>query len=478
MSLNNQYTNTLLQIITFSIISSFSIRILYFLVQNIVLYIKLKNTIIILIKKDKGENMKDIFKILIHDFFDKKLNVVKRDIDIPLNSSKIVSLVGVRRSGKSYIFYQLINDLRESVDVKNIIYINFEDDRLYGLESKDLTTLIDSYFEMFPQKREEKIYLFLDEIQEVQGWEKFVRRVYDTLNVQIFITGSSAKMLSKEIATSLRGRTITYEVFPLSFREYLMFKNIDINLYSSSSLSFIKNSFSSYLKEGGFPEIALEENQNIKRRILRDYIDLIIYRDVIERYKIKNLSLLKYLIRYFFSNPATLVSFNKMYNELKSLGYKLTKDTLFEYFSYLNDAYVLFLTPIFRNSVKEEMRNPKKGFIVDNGFNYIFDTSISNDYSKLYENLVFLYLRREFDEIYYLKEKQEVDFYLPQKETIINVSYDISSQATLKREIDALKEFMQKKTVKNAFLVTNDEEREIDGIKVVPLWKLLVTNII
>jgi hypothetical protein len=418
--------------------------------------------------------MKEIFKLLINDFFEKELNVKKRNINIPLNSSKIVTLVGVRRSGKTYILYELIQRLREEIDIKNIIYINFEDDRLFGLKADELGLLIDAYFEMFPHKRDEKIYLFLDEIQEVEGWEKFVRRIYDTLNIHIFITGSSAKMLSKELASSLRGRTVTYEVFPLSFKEYLDFKEIDINLYSSRSLSFIKNQFEIYLKEGGFPEIVFEDDEDIKKRILRDYVDLIIYRDIIDRYNIKNLSLLKFLVKYTFSNPATLLSFNKLYNELKTLGYKLSKDTIFDYFNYLNDAYALFLVPIFRSSVKEENRNPKKVFIVDNGFNYIFSTSFSDEYSKLYENSVFLHLRRKYGEIYYFKENQEVDFYVPQDKLLINVSYKIDSEKTFQREISALKEGINKYKTKNVYLITSDKEGEEEGIKIMPLWKFLL----
>jgi len=421
--------------------------------------------------------MKEIFKLLINDFFEKELNVKKREINIPLNSNKIVVLSGVRRSGKTYILYELINELRKEIDYKNIIYINFEDDRLYNLQLNDLSTLIDAYFEMFPAKRNEKIYLFLDEIQEVNGWEKFVRRIYDTLNIQIFITGSSAKMLSKEIASSLRGRTITYEIFPLSFKEYLEFKEIDINLYSSKSLSFIKNAFETYLKEGGFPEITLEENEDIKQRILRDYVDLIVYRDIIDRYNIKNLSLLKFLIKYSFSNPSTFLSFTKLYNELKTLGYKLSKDTLFDYFSYLNDAYTVFTTPIFKSSIREENRNPKKLFIVDNGFNYIFNTSFSSEYSKLYENLVFLYLRRKFNDIYYFKDVQEVDFFIPQQKILINVSYKIDNAKTLTRELSALKEAMTKLNINQSYLITSNEEKEIEGIKIVPLWKFLLFNL-
>ncbi len=418
--------------------------------------------------------MKNVFKLLINDFFDREIDVKNRDIDIPLYSNKIVSLVGVRRGGKTYILYELINRLRRDVDIKNIIYINFEDDRLFGLKANDMGLLIEAYFEMYPEKRDEKIYLFLDEIQEIKGWEKFVRRVYDTLNIQIFITGSSAKMLSVELASSLRGRTIAYDIFPLSFKEYLQFKNINIDLYSSKSLSFIKNQFNIYLKEGGFPEIAFEKDSDIKQRILRDYVDLIIYRDLIDRYGVKNISLLKFLIKYTFSNPSTLLSFNKLYNELKTMGYKLSKDTIFDYFNYLNDACALFLTPIFRSSIKEENRNPKKVFIIDNGFNYIFNTSFSQEYSKLYENLVFLHLRRKYKDIYYLKEIQEVDFFVPEKNLLINVSYSIKDTITLNREISALKEAMQRYKIDKSYLIVADEEKNIDDIEILPIWKFLL----
>ncbi len=422
--------------------------------------------------------MKEIFKLLITDFIEKKLSVIARDYTIPIHTNKIISLVGVRRSGKTYILYETIQKLRSEVDPRNIIYINFEDDRLYGITLRNLGSLIDAYFELFPQKRDEKIYLFLDEIQEVPNWEKFVRRVYDTLDTHIFVTGSSSKLLSKEIASSLRGRSITYEVFPLSFKEYLRFRDIDINLHSSKSLSYIQNSFESYLTQGGFPEIALEEDADIKKRILSDYVDLIVYRDLIERYNIKNLSLIKFLIKYLFSNPATLLSFNKLYNELKSQGYRLGKDTLYEYFSYLSDAYTVFATPIFKSSVKEEAKNPKKIYIVDNGFNYIFNASFSNDYSKLYENLVFLHLRRRFRDIYYFKAKQEIDFFVPEEKLLINVSYAIDDHTTLKRKINALLEGMKYFGIDEACLITakRDENIEVDGKKILikPLWKWMV----
>ena len=396
-----------------------------------------------------------------------------------MDSQKIISLVGVRRSGKTSILLDTINTLRKEVAGENIIYINFEDDRLFPLSLKDLDDLISGYFELFPQKTDEKIYLFLDEIQNIEHWEKFVRRIYDTLNISIFVTGSSAKLLSFEIATALRGRTLTYEVFPLSFHEYLRFRNIEIKNHSSRSQNFIKNALDDYLCCGGFPE-TVAQPRDIQQRILRDYIDLIVYRDIIERYNIKNHALLKHLIKYSFSNTATLLSITKLYHEFKSQGFKVGKDTLFDYFSMLNDAYALFSVPIFRNSIKEEQRNPKKIYAIDNGFKALFDSSVSKDYSKLYENAVFLHIRRQTREVYYFKQQQEVDFYavIGQQKYLVNVSYRIDNANTREREIKGLLEAMRYFDCSEAYLVTNETEETISRdrytIKVIPLWRWLL----
>lgn len=401
-----------------------------------------------------------------------------RDCTIPVDSRKIISLIGVRRSGKTYLLYSLIEQLRQRVDPRNIVYINFEDDRLYPLTVKELDSLIEAYFELYPQKREEKIYLFLDEIQNIPEWERFVRRIYDSLNLQIFITGSSSKLLSKEIATSLRGRTITFEIFPFSFKEYLVHKKIEINLNSSKSLSFIKNALTTYLKEGGFAE-TFDEEGDIQKRILRDYLDLIIYRDVIDRHNLKNRAFFKHLIKYAFSNVGTLISYNKLYNEYKSLGYKISKDTIYRYMEYLEDAYALFTMPIFRNSVREEQRHPRKIYAVDTGFKTLFDTSISADFSKYYENTVFLHLRRSSNQIYYFKQNQEVDFYTDiTTSQLINVSYNISRPETKLREIKRLQEGMSYLNLKQATLITHDHEETIEAggktVSIKPLWKWLL----
>ncbi len=423
--------------------------------------------------------MKETFKKLIVNFQERTFGkIIPRDYEIATTTKKIVSLIGVRRSGKTYILFSLIEKLRQSIDPQNIIYINFEDDRLYPLTLEKLDDLMEGYYELYPQKREEKVYLFLDEVQNIEGWERYVRRIDDTLNLQLYITGSSSKLLSSEIATSLRGRTITYEIFPFSFKEYLRHKEIEVNLYSSKSISFIKNAFNSYLVNGGFAE-TFDETPDVQKRILKDYLDLIIYKDVLERYTIKNQSLLKHLIKYMFVNMGTLISVNKLYNDYKSQGYKVGKDTLQDYLSYLQEAYTLFTTPIYRNSVREEQRNPKKLYAIDNGFKKLFSISLSADYSKLYENLAFLHLRRKSSEVYYFKAKQEVDLYVrSNKEYLVNVSYTIEDEKTLTREINVLKEGMRYFKLDRAYLVTaqRDELIEVDEgiIEVVPMWKWLL----
>jgi predicted AAA+ superfamily ATPase len=424
--------------------------------------------------------MRETFKRLITDFIQKDIkNIVPRDYDIPLKSKKIISLIGVRRSGKSSILFDIINTLRDNIPKEQILYLNFEDDRLFPLKLQNLDDILESYFELYPQNFDKKLYLFLDEVQVVDGWEKYIRRVYDNYDIHIYITGSSAKLLSSEIATSLRGRSITFEIFPLSFKEYLQFKNIKVDLYSTKSLGFIKNALNSYLIDGGFIE-TVEEDSTISRKILSDYLELIVYKDIVDRYNIKNRMLLKQLTKYCFTNIATLISFTKLYNDFKSQGFKLSKDTIFEYISHLEDAYALFSMPIYKNSIKQEQRNPKKIFAIDNGFKKIYDYAIGEDLSKLYENIVFLHLRRQTKEIYYYKGKQELDFYanIDGKKLLINVSVDIKNEKTKQREFKALLEAMEYFNTTQAYLITKDEDKieiiQDKKIIIIPLYKWLL----
>jgi len=425
---------------------------------------------------------KDIFKGLIVDFQKRDIShVIKRETTIPLDTGKIITIKGVRRCGKTCLLFSLINSLRERIDKKNIVYINFEDDRLFPLQSEDLAALTDAFYELYPDKKNEKVFFFFDEIQDVKGWEKFVRRIYDTENCSIFITGSSSKFLSKEIASSLRGRTLSYEIFPLSFTEFLRFKHIEIDLYSSGSVARIKNALHEYIMKGGFPEV-VNYDRELFIRTLQEYVDLIMYRDILERFNITNTFLLKYLIKFCFTNISTLISFNKLYNDFKSQGLHLSRNTIYEYMSYLEDACALFMVPLHSASVREEWRNPRKIYTVDVGFKSVIEYPALKDIGRIYENLVFLELRKKHMNIRYMKQKQEVDFYFLDKGkgSLFNVCYNIDEPSTKEREIKGLLEAMETLGIRKASIITNEREEEIKAnnktIDIVPLWKWLLRD--
>jgi hypothetical protein len=424
--------------------------------------------------------MKELFKRLITDFMERPLPLaMEREYEIPLQSKKIISLTGVRRSGKTFLLYSLIRKIREKIPKEHVLYINFEDDRLYAIQLGNLDELIQSYYELYPENRDHEIYLFLDEIQNVPGWEKFVRRLYDTLPIQIFITGSSSKLLGSEIAGSLRGRTLTYEIFPFSFSEYVRYKEITVNLNSSRSLSYLKKSFTEYMVNGGFAEV-FDEPPSIQRRIVSDYLELIIYRDIVERYAIQNSSLLKEFIAQLFSRISLPFSVNKTYNDFKSRGYRVAKDTLYDYLVYLEDSFAMFPVSLYSDSIREQQRNPRKIYTVDTAFKMLFEYPGKEDYGHVFENMAYLQLRRKTRNIFYYKGKQEADFIVNNdgKIDIINVCYSLVDKNTRDREIRGLIEAMDRLGEKSALLLTMEEEDvltfENKKIHVAPMFKWLL----
>lgn len=246
----------------------------------------------------------------------------------------------------AYCYIICVTSVRIKNDKSKVIYINFEDDRLFPLRLNDLNTLIEAYYELYPDNREKKVFFLFDEVQVVENWELFIRRTHDSVNCLVYISGSSSKLLSREISTSLRGRSISFEVFPFSFQEYLMIKKIKPNIYSSKSLSKIKNYFNSFLEFGSMPEIINMDNQQ-RSKTIKEYLDLIIYKDLVERYRVSNLFLMKYLIKFLFVNNSSLVSYNKIFNDFRSLGLSISKNSIFEYISYLEDSYALFFSNIY-----------------------------------------------------------------------------------------------------------------------------------
>ncbi|MDD5770330.1 MAG: ATP-binding protein [Candidatus Gracilibacteria bacterium] len=424
--------------------------------------------------------MKNIFKQIISDFHMtdvKKGN--KRDIEIPINTGKIISVIGPRRSGKSYLLFNIINYLTSSgIDKTNIVYINFEDERI-NISGENLQIIIDAYLELYNDKKLNNIYFFFDEIQNIFGWEKFIRRIYDTISQNIFITGSNAKLLSKEISTSLRGRSLSFEVLPLSFKEFLEFSGFtDINIYSSLGKANIINLQKEYITWGGFPEI-ISFKKDLKIKTLQEYFDVMLYNDIIERYKIKDVSLLKNFVKSLLQTTTKEYSINKIGNQLKSLGFKFDKNSLYDFLEYLDTIYFGKSVSKFDHALSKQTL--KKFYLFDNGFLNAISFNFSDNYGKLLENTVFIELYRKYSEnIFFLKNGNETDFVINNKENYIyQVCYDLNID-NYDREINGCITAMNKFNVLKSYLITFEQEKDIkiDGktIKVIPYYKWVLEN--
>jgi len=407
----------------------------------------------------------------------------KRELSIPADTDKVITLIGLRRTGKTYYLFQIIQQLLdEGLDKKRIFYINFEDERLSELTTSDLSTIVELYYKINPDA--DLLYLFFDEIQEIEGWEKFIRRLTEKKNVRIFLTGSSSKMLSREIATSLRGRTLSYNLFPLSFREFLVAKSFKPEFpLIASERGLLKRHLDEYLEYGGFPEL-LEYDRTVRIRTLKEYIDLMVYRDLVERYGIEKISALKFMIKSLVRNFASELSVRKLGNYLLSAKVSLSHVKVYEYFSYLEDINFIFLIRKYGKGVREG--SIPKIYLVDHGFVILHGIE---DRGRRIENIVATELLRKkhyFDpilEIYYWKETSgiEVDFVLaqgPGVKQLIQVCYDIEDIKTKERELKSLVKSSKELECKNLLVITWDYEAKEDfkgsNIEFVPLWKLLL----
>lgn len=425
-------------------------------------------------------NKKEIFKFLIKEFHTQSLPpVIKRELEIPLFSNKIITIYGPRRSGKSFYFFSLTQKLiKQDIPKERILFLNFEDDRILPLSNKELYLILEAYFELYPENKGEKIFLFFDEIQNIKDWEIFVRRIYDKEKSQIFITGSSSKLLSKEIATSLRGRTISYSLFPLNFKEFLSFKGekLERDFQYTSQRFKLRKLLEEFIEWGSFPEVVLEKDLILKKKILEEYFNLLVYRDLADRFSLDNIELLKDILKYLFTNLTSTFSINLYYNLTKQ-KLPLSRETISLYLSHIEESLHFFLIPKFSYSLKVQKVNPKKIICLDNGLRNIISFRFSQDKGKLVENLIGFDLIKK-GETFYWGNKQEVDFIKKEKRGLaaINVSY---SNLVKKREAESLLEFQNNfKGVKERIIITEDKEgeEEIKGkkIKFIPLWKWLL----
>lgn len=389
-----------------------------------------------------------------------------------------VTIVGPRRSGKSTIMYQLIKRLIDGgVPRENTLHVNFEDPRFYGeLNPQFMSKLFDAYMMILRPKG--KVYIFLDEVQNVAGWERFVRFLVDQQRHAIYITGSSSSLLSKELGTLLTGRHLDLTIYPLSFGEFLFFKGIklDNQLDLLSQKTKIRRLVGEYMRWGGFPAVVLGKN---KQEILLNYMGDILSRDIVERYNIKKVNNLKTLSKYYMTNCASLISFNSIKGFIN-----MPVDTVERYSEYLNNAFLFFYLKRFSYSLKEQEKNLRKVFCIDSGLRNAVSMGFSEDRGKVLENIVFLNFLQKGNEVYYWKDKQgyEVDFIVVEggKVTgVYQVSYSVREARTKTRETNALIRALICFDLKEGTIITENQEMEetLKGFRIryMPVWKFLLS---
>lgn len=395
--------------------------------------------------KDNSEDLLGTLQEEFHRALALTEKSVSRLCRFPEAKNLIKIAIGMRRSGKTYFLFQTIRVLlAEKIPLERILYLNFEDDRILPLDHKRMGQMIDTWYTLNPENHSSCCFLFLDEIQNVDGWPLVLRRILDTKNIQIYVTGSSAKLLSKEIATSLRGRSLSIEILPYNYLEYLTAHHLELpsKPFGKIALDTHRSYLLKYFQMGGFPGIqSMPANEQLET--LQSYVGTVIFRDVIERHQISNISLMKYLIHSLLKNIATPFSVNKFYNDIKNQGYKAGKDTLHAYLGYLEDAFLIFTVPLFTESPRQAQTNPKKIYAIDNGLILANTFNLSDNLGKLLENQVYMDLRREGKKIFYYQTSDgyEIDFITQDslgKYEMIQVMWDATDEVAFEREKRAL----------------------------------------
>lgn len=404
---------------------------------------------------------------------------VQDNIEPFIKFKEVVIITGPRRGGKSSLMKLICDDLikKDRVLPSNILYLNFEDERFIEFNAADDFAQI---YELFLQinKPTGRLYFFLDEIQSVTGWERWVNRLYENENIKIFLTGSNASLLNSEISTALTGRNRTITNFPFSFGEFLDFKNYRLqenDFYQTKKRAVIKSFFQEYLKLGGYPEIVKINDPTLLEQYFKD----IIYRDILPRYSIKKIKEIRELCLFLTSNLGSIHSYNRLQN---LIGVK-SLNTVKSYLEILEEVFLFFRINLFDYSIKRQIYNPSKIYIIDTALGNSISFKFSENIGHIYENLVFLELKRRNKEIYYWKSKKgkEVDFLIKKGlniEEAIQVSYNLNDKKTLEREIESLLIAKYEFKIEHLSIITEDEEmeKEIEGakIKIIPLWKWLL----
>jgi len=405
---------------------------------------------------------------------------VQDNIEPFIEFKEVVIITGPRRGGKSSLMKLICDELikKYKVPPSNILYLNFEDERFIEFNTGDFAQIYELFLQI--NKPTGRLYFFLDEIQNVNGWERWVNRLYENENIKIFITGSNASLLSSEISTALTGRNRTITNFPFSFGEFLVFKKYRLqnnDFYQTKKRAEIKSFFQEYLKLGGYPEIIKINDPTLLEQYFKD----IIYRDILPRYSIKKIKEIRELCLFLASNLGSIHSYSRLQN---LIGVK-SINTVKTYLEILEEAFLFFRIKLFDYSVKRQIYNPSKIYIIDTALGNSISFKFSENIGHIYENLVFLELKRRNKEIYYWKSKKgkEVDFIIKKGLNIkeaIQVSYNLNHEKTLDREIESLLIAKDEFKIEHLTIITEDEEteKEIGNVKtrIIPLWKWLLID--
>lgn len=397
------------------------------------------------------------------------IELVERPLELEAMGNYI--FVGLRRAGKSYLMYQHIHSLIKSgqASIDDILYINFEDERISSIKAEELNLFLECYHEMY----EGKPFIYLDEIQNINGWEKFARRLADS-KYNVFITGSNAKMLSKEMYTTLGGRFIAKEVFPFSFKEYLSYNHVILNRnweYNESRIQVVKL-FEDYFYYGGFAETFTLKD---KRSWLNALYQKILLGDIISRNDIRNENAIRVIVKKLAESVMQPSSLARIKNVVDSTGTTVARNTLVDYLQLLNDAYLIFGVSNYSDKLSDK-ETYKKRYFFDNGLlnNFLFEPE-----TKLLENMVAVNLKQRYeDDIYFYNKNIEVDFFIPKDHKAIQASYSIADDTTRQREVKALLKLSEIYNLNKLEIVTWDEEMTIQEngttIQVLPVWKWLL----
>ena len=429
--------------------------------------------------------LKTIQEIVL-DFQETKLNTgIPRQLNISSVKGKAAICIGVRRCGKSTYMFQLMQKLLDKgVPVQNILYLNFFDDRLHRLRHEGLGVVSEAYYALYPEKKNsETVYCFFDEIQTIPGWEAFIDRLLRTERCEVYLTGSSALLLSKEIATQMRGRALSWEMFPFSFKEFLAGRGIDGALpLSTKKRLLVQKAFEEFWESGGFPEV-LGLEKRLRQGIHQEYFNAILFRDLVERHDIAHPKAVSDLAHWLVENTACLYTINKLTGYLKALGHKVPKASVADYLAWFEDSYFLFTVRLFDASLRRANVNPKKIYCIDHSFVSSVSSGILLNSGHLLESLVFAALRRAYHKIYYYRTRsgKEVDFIVlspERKRSLVQVCESLADARVKKRELAALEEAMLELKLNTASIVTRSEDGEITlgagKVAIVPAWRFLL----